>query len=147
VNWLLRLDRTSRLVLLSVLLGVVGALGARLFEWMIEWVSHYLIAGLAHNPILSTTAAAQMAGPPPQHYMNWLIPVSTTLGGLIVGFLVYTFAPESEGHGTDAAVKAYHRLDGFVRARVPVLKTIASAITIGSGGGGGGGGGKEREGE
>ncbi len=134
MNWLLRLDRTSRLVLLSVLLGVVGALGARLFEWMIDWVSHYLIAGLAHNPILSAGAAAGLAGPPQQHYLNWLIPVSTTLGGLVVGFLVYTFAPESEGHGTDAAVKAYHRLDGFVRARVPILKTVASAITIGSGG-------------
>jgi len=134
VTWLLRLDRTSRLVLLSVLLGIVGALGARLFEWLIETVSHYLIAGLAHTPMLSAQQAAGMAGAPPQHYLNWLIPVSTTLGGLVVGLLVYTFAPESEGHGTDAAVKAYHRLDGFVRARVPVLKTIASAITIGSGG-------------
>ncbi len=134
VTWLLRLDRTSRLVLLSVLLGVVGALGARLFEWLIESVSHYLVAGLAHNPLLSASQAAGLSGPPPQHYLNWLIPVSTTLGGLVVGVLVYTFAPESEGHGTDAAVKAYHRLDGFVRARVPVLKTIASAITIGSGG-------------
>jgi CIC family chloride channel protein len=48
--------------------------------------------------------------------------------------LIYSLAPESEGHGTDAAVKAFHRLDGFVRARVPIIKTIASAITIGSGG-------------
>jgi len=117
-----------------VLLGVVGALGARLFEWLIETVSRYLIAGLAHNPVLATTQAAAMTGPPQQHYLNWLIPVSTTLGGLVVGLLVYTFAPEAEGHGTDAAVKSYHRLDGYVRARVPILKTVASAITIGSGG-------------
>ena len=64
----------------------------------------------------------------------WLIPVVTTLGGLIAGFLVYGLAPEAEGHGTDTAVKAYHRAGGFIRARIAPLKMIASAITIGSGG-------------
>ncbi len=134
VNWLLRLDKTSRLVFLSVILGVVGALGGQLFQWMVDFVGHYLIGGFAHTPILSAEAAATLAQAPPQPFLNWLIPVSTTVGGLVVGLLIYSLAPESEGHGTDAAVKAFHRLDGFVRARVPIIKTIASAITIGSGG-------------
>jgi len=60
--------------------------------------------------------------------------VATTLGGLISGLLVYTFAPEAEGHGTDTAVKAFHQTGGFIRHRVAPLKTIASAVTIGSGG-------------
>jgi chloride channel protein, CIC family len=64
----------------------------------------------------------------------WLIPVATTLGGLISGILVYSLAPEAEGHGTDTAVKAFHRAAGFIRTRVPPLKMVASAITIGSGG-------------
>jgi len=64
----------------------------------------------------------------------WLIPVATTLGGLLSGFLVYTFAPEAEGHGTDAAVEAFHFKGGRVRPVVPLIKAIASAITIGSGG-------------
>jgi len=64
----------------------------------------------------------------------WLIPVATTLGGLISGILVYSLAPEAEGHGTDTAVKAFHRFAGFIRARVAPLKAVASAITIGSGG-------------
>jgi CIC family chloride channel protein len=63
-----------------------------------------------------------------------LIPLVTTLGGLIAGILVYSLAPEAEGHGTDTAVKAYHQSGGFIRARIPPLKLIASAITIGSGG-------------
>jgi chloride channel protein, CIC family len=63
-----------------------------------------------------------------------LIPVATTLGGLISGILVYSLAPEAEGHGTDTAVKAFDRAAGFIRARVPPLKMVASAITIGSGG-------------
>ena len=64
----------------------------------------------------------------------WLIPVATTVGGLLSGLLVYTFAPEAEGHGTDTVVKAFHRAAGFIRARVAPLKLVASAITIGSGG-------------
>jgi CIC family chloride channel protein len=59
------------------------------------------------------------------------------LGGIISGWLVYTFAPEAEGHGTDAAIDAYHNKGGFIRGRIPFIKTIASAITITSGGSGG----------
>jgi CIC family chloride channel protein len=58
-------------------------------------------------------------------------------GGLLSGWLVYTFAPEAEGHGTDAAIDAYHRKGGFIRARVPIIKTIASALTLTTGGSGG----------
>ncbi|HEV8723673.1 MAG TPA: chloride channel protein [Candidatus Binatia bacterium] len=64
----------------------------------------------------------------------WLIPVATTLGGLLSGILVYTFAPEAEGHGTDAAVEAFHFKGGKVRPVVPLIKVLSSAITIGSGG-------------
>jgi CIC family chloride channel protein len=60
-----------------------------------------------------------------------------TLGGLLSGWLIYTFAPEAEGHGTDAAVEGYHFRNALIRGRVPIVKTIASAITIGSGGSGG----------
>jgi CIC family chloride channel protein len=59
--------------------------------------------------------------------------VVTTLGGLAGGWLVYTWAPEAEGHGTDAAISAYHR-GGEVRTRIPFVKAVASALTIGSGG-------------
>ena len=64
----------------------------------------------------------------------WLIPLATVLGGLLAGVLVYGLAPEAEGHGTDTAVRAFHRTRGFIRARVAPLKMLASAITIGSGG-------------
>jgi CIC family chloride channel protein len=43
-------------------------------------------------------------------------------------------APEAEGHGTDAVIKAFHHLKGRIRRRVPLVKALASAITIGSGG-------------
>ena len=64
----------------------------------------------------------------------YLIPLVTTVGGLCSGILVYGFAPEAEGHGTDAAIDAFHNKKGEIRSRIPLVKLVASAITIGSGG-------------
>ena len=64
----------------------------------------------------------------------YLIPLVTTVGGLCSGILVYGLAPEAEGHGTDAAIDAFHNKKGEIRSRIPLVKVVASAITIGSGG-------------
>ena len=66
-----------------------------------------------------------------------LIPIVAVVGGLVASALIYTFAPEAEGHGTDEAIAAFHQRNGVIRKRVPVVKAIASAFTIGSGGSGG----------
>ncbi len=56
------------------------------------------------------------------------------IGGLLSGFFVYTFAPEAEGHGTDAVIRAFHRTGGYLRPIVIPIKILTSAITIGTGG-------------
>ncbi|MCW5820811.1 MAG: chloride channel protein [Trueperaceae bacterium] len=134
MTWLLRLDKTSRLVLLSVIVGFVGAGGAHLFLWMVNVASDLFIVGIAGMPALEPEQAVALGASPAQPVLNWLIPVSTTLGGLLVGLLIAAVAPEAEGHGTDAAIRSFHRLGGYVRTRIPIVKTVASAITIGSGG-------------
>lgn len=63
----------------------------------------------------------------------WLLPIITTLGGLVAGIIVFSLAPEAEGHGTDAAIGAFHQ-GKPIRARIPLIKLVASAITIGTGG-------------
>ena len=125
-------DREPRLLLESALLGVAGALSAQAFMWMLHLCSLVFLKHIAgyQPPGLEFGALKQTIGP----HGLWLIPVVTTLGGLLSGFLVYHFAPEAEGHGTDTAVDAFHRREGIVRPRVAPIKMIASAITIGSGG-------------
>ncbi|MGI0155871.1 MAG: chloride channel protein, partial [Thermoplasmata archaeon] len=66
----------------------------------------------------------------------WL-PLLMVGGGLVVGAIALHIAPEVAGHGTDATIRSFHRQAGKVRLRVPILKTIASAITLGTGGSGG----------
>jgi CIC family chloride channel protein len=125
-------DREPRLLVESALLGVAGALSAQAFMWMLHLCSRLLLTGISgyQPPGVESGALQQIVG---AHGL-WLIPVATTLGGLLSGFLVYRFAPEAEGHGTDTAVDAFHRREGIIRPRVAPLKMLASAITIGSGG-------------
>ncbi len=126
--------RTRRLVLDAVLLGIIGALSAKVFifllglaqEIFLHRLAGYIPPGLPNEGgILKESLSSRSP---------WMIPLATTLGGLLSGIIVYTWAPEAEGHGTDAMVRAFHRLGGYIRTRVPFLKMLASAITIGSGG-------------
>jgi CIC family chloride channel protein len=68
--------------------------------------------------------------------VGWLL-VVPAVGGLVSGWLSHALAPEVSGHGTDAAIDAYHRGQGALRARVPFLKIVTSAVSIGTGGSGG----------
>ena len=127
-------ESEPRLLVESAVLGVIGALAAQCFTYALRICEHLFLNWIAgyQPPELPVEGGVlkQVIGP----HGLWLIPVATTMGGLISGFLVYTFAPEAEGHGTDTVVKAFHRTGGFIRARVAPLKLVASAITIGSGG-------------
>lgn len=127
-------QRQRRLLFDTIALGVAGAVGAQLFNALLTgttWlflgkVAGYVAPGLPNEG----GATEEIVGP----HGFWLVPVVMVVGGLLVGVLVERLAPEAEGHGTDAVIKAFHRNDGRVRARVPFVKLIASALTIGSGG-------------
>ncbi|MFZ0456650.1 MAG: chloride channel protein, partial [Ignavibacteriaceae bacterium] len=126
--------RKTKLFFDTILLGIIGALGAQLFGFLLN---------LFQMLFLNDAAGYRAPGLPNEggiliqtigSHGLWLIPVVITIGGIISGALVYGFAPEAEGHGTDTAVKAFHRKGGEIRKRVVPIKILASAITIGSGG-------------
>jgi CIC family chloride channel protein len=123
-----------RLILDTVFLGVVGALGAQLFMWLLRMAQSILLVGIAGYSPPRLPVEGGVLGESIGSHGLWWIPLATTLGGLLSGILIYSLAPEAEGHGTDTAVKSFHRAGGYLRSRVPPLKLIASAITIGSGG-------------
>ncbi|MEP7086880.1 MAG: chloride channel protein [Gemmatimonadota bacterium] len=126
--------RQRRLIIDTVVLGAAGAAAALLFTQLLRWSTSLLLGTLAGYtpPGLPSEGGSpvQIIGP----HGLWLIPVIAGLGGLLVGAITEWLAPEAEGHGTDAVVRAYHRTEGRLRGRVAPVKLIASAITIGSGG-------------
>jgi CIC family chloride channel protein len=56
------------------------------------------------------------------------------LGGLLTGLAIHLFAREAHGHGVSEVMEAIALKGGVIRGRVAVVKTIASALTLGSGG-------------
>jgi len=124
-------------IVYGVVVGIIAGLGAAAFNVMCQAGLHFLLDNLAgyrpsapygEPPLFAETAT------PFRRYLLILIP---TLGGLLSGLIVYHFAPEAEGHGTDSAIDAFHNKQGKIRGRVPIVKAIASALTLGSGGSGG----------
>ena len=127
------LESSGDLFLYSALVGVVAAIGAWLFAVALHWTTWLTYQQILHvAPSGEITVGESLD--PLIGVSWWAILLLPTLGGLICGWLVFTYAPEAEGHGTDAMVKAFHRLQGVIRPRAIVIKAIASIVTIGSGG-------------
>jgi CIC family chloride channel protein len=132
-----RLRPQARLLGLSLVVGVISGLGAIVFYAACQFVFHFALdvgAGYhPHTPGGEPPLLAETTGT----LRPWLLLVVPVLGGILSGFIVFTLAPEAEGHGTDAAIAAYHFHQGDIRPRVPLVKIVASAVTLGTGGSGG----------
>ncbi|MGC9286814.1 MAG: chloride channel protein [Hydrogenobaculum sp.] len=119
--------------ILGIINGVVSGLGALFFYYSLK-----LCEFIFTVKILGYHFPSPVGEKPNDLFFKqglvYLLPIVTAIGGLIAGFIVFKWAPEAEGHGTDAAIDAYHNKRGIIRDRVIFIKTIASAITIGSGG-------------
>ena len=120
--------------LMSALIGSVAGVGAIAFYAAIHLANHWFLNGLV-GYVPPDPAGEGTAGVMPfwNSVRPWLLPIVTAAGGLVAGIIVFRLAPEAEGHGTDAAIGAFHE-GKSIRARIPLIKLVASAITIGTGG-------------
>ncbi len=120
-----------------VLIGIIAGLGSVVFHYLCQLGLHYFMDLAAGYRPPAPAGEHHLLPPTSTPFNRWILLFLPAAGGIVSGWLVYTFAPEAEGHGTDAAIDAYHRSGGFIRSRVPVIKTIASALTLTTGGSGG----------
>lgn len=135
-----RIRGQARLLGLAALVGIVAGVGGIGFYVATRAMEHYMLGVLAgYSPEPSPGGEPVLAWlPAVTHALHpWLLVLLPTLGGLASGWLVFTYAPEAEGHGTDAVIQAYHYKQGQIRPRVPIIKIVASALTLGTGGSGG----------
>ncbi len=118
----------------SVIIGIVGGIGALVFTHLLNLSTSIFLNQIAgyYPPLPGIEASGSLVNIAPMR--RWLLLIIPALGGLISGLLVYGLAPEAEGHGTDSVIDSFHRFRGMIRLRVPFVKIVASAVTIGTGG-------------
>ena len=107
------------LLLVAVLVGLGTGGGAIIFRWLIDLVGY-----MAFEWLPSATAGLGRG----------YIVLAPTLGGLIVGPLIYFFAREAKGHGVPEVMAAVAMRGGRIRPIVALVKSLASSLSIGSGG-------------
>ncbi|MCD6585771.1 MAG: chloride channel protein [Desulfobacteraceae bacterium] len=129
--------RAGKWSVVFVLIGIIAGLGSIVFHYLCGLGSHFFMDMMAGYRPPPPAGEQHLFHPTSTIFNRWVLLFLPSLGGLVSGFLVYQFAPEAEGHGTDAAIDSYHQKGGFMRARVPIIKTIASVLTLTTGGSGG----------
>ncbi|HEY1818462.1 MAG TPA: chloride channel protein [Trebonia sp.] len=134
--WVKTLPYLPKWLVLGSAIGVIAGLGAVVFYEALSLATHVflgVLAGYAPPSPADEGGGAGSGG----FARPWAIPLVAVLGALASGILVFTLAPEAEGHGTDAAIDAIHKNPRGIRMRAVAVKIVASALTIGSGGSGG----------
>ncbi|XUL94008.1 chloride channel protein [Streptomyces galilaeus] len=113
---------------LAVVVGAGAGAGSVVFRWCIKTFTR-LFSG--HADYAASPGASNPHVPWLGPYFVLLAPV---VGGLLYGPLVNRFAKEARGHGVPEVMLAVAQRGGRISPKVAVVKTLASALTIGSGG-------------
>ncbi len=114
------------LCILSILVGAVTGVGAVFLRGLIGLIHNVFFLGkfsLAYDA--THISPASPWGP--------FVILAPVIGGLIVVYLVKNFAPEAKGHGVPEVIDAIYYNGGRIRPVVVVIKSLASALSIGSG--------------
>ncbi|WP_037628837.1 chloride channel protein [Streptomyces aureus] len=113
---------------LAVTVGAGAGVGSIVFRWCIQTFTR------AFSGHADYTAVPGAVNP----HVPWLGPcfvlIAPVIGGLLYGPLVNRFAKEARGHGVPEVMVAVAQRGGRISPKVAVVKTLASALTIGSGG-------------
>ncbi|MBO8184961.1 chloride channel protein [Streptomyces spirodelae] len=115
-------------MLLALVTGAGAGVGSIVFRWCIQQFTR-LFSG--HQDYAADPGSAHP-------HLSWLGPffvvLAPVVGGLLYGPLVQRFAREARGHGVPEVMLAVAQRGGRISPKVAVVKTLASALTIGSGG-------------
>ncbi len=129
-----RIQEPVRWIFYSIGVGALTGLFACGFFYLLEAMRYLNFELLAGEPLRMASSESLFDPPKTLHPRPWLFFLLPVAGGLVSGLLVYRFAPEAEGHGTDALIDAFHNQKGVIKARVPFVKALATIFTLGTGG-------------
>ena len=122
-------DDISQIVMggLAILVGLIAGFGAIFFRDLIGFIHNLFFLGkfsFIYDANIHTALSP---------WGLWIIFIPV-IGALVVVWLVKNFAPEAKGHGVPEVMYAIYMQEGKIRPIVAVIKSLASAISIGTGG-------------
>ncbi|MGP1311075.1 MAG: chloride channel protein, partial [Phycisphaerales bacterium] len=109
------LGRDWAMIALGAAAGMITATGAVGFISLVDFIEHEAKIAQINLPLI-------------------LLPLIPMLGALVTAVLIHFGAREAKGHGVPEVMDAVIRKQGKIRPRVALVKSLASACTIGSGG-------------
>jgi len=118
ISW----SETRLILIVAVVIGIMGGLGAVAFRWLIALLRHLFFGS---GPNLLEIALTL------PWWQRMAIPVA---GGLVLAPFIKFFAQETKGHGVQEVMEALVLRGGRMRPRTMVTRALASAISISSGG-------------
>lgn len=114
--------RTSRFFGESMLVGAVTGLAVVVFKYMIDF---------AHHWFEKLEARREMVWDDPARWALFFLPA---VGALLGYLLIKRFSKLEHARGTDSAIMAFHKQDGYITSTVIPVKPVASVLTVGTGG-------------
>jgi CIC family chloride channel protein len=116
------------LLALGLLVGAGAGAGAVAFRYLILGFTH-LFTGRSDY-----SAAGHASSPSFPGLGMYFVILAPVVGGLVYGPLIDRFAKEARGHGVPEVMLAVAERGGRIPPAVAVVKSLASALCIGSGG-------------
>ena len=112
--------------LLAVVVGIVTGFGSLIFRILISVIHNFMFYG----KLSIHYDDAQLMELSPLGPLVILVPV---IGGLGVVWMVKNFAHEAKGHGVPEVMYSVYYKEGIMRPIVAIIKSLASALSIGTG--------------
>ncbi len=132
-----QLSHIGRWTFLYISIGLIAGIASIAFYFLCQLGMRVFLDFLAGYRPPAAHGEFSLFTPGGGAFTRWVLLVLPACGGLLSGWLVYRFAPQAAGGGNDAAIHAYHHSNGRIPARVPLIKAVATAVTITTGGSGG----------
>ncbi len=129
-------ESNSWFLVAAVLIGALTALANVAFHWAIDgahdvfWVHLGGAIGIGRQSATDDIFQTGLAGIPSRW---WLIPLIPMAGMLAIVILDRWFPGEMKGYGLPRFLEIVNFRGGYLRRRWITLKTLSSAITLGSG--------------
>ena len=108
----------AKTILQAILVGLITGIVVVLFKISISGLFEFIQNSISNFDFL---------------HKLFILPLITTLGGLVSGVLIYKFAPETKGSGIPFVKMVMAKMGNITRARSVVVKFLAGVAGIGTG--------------